>query len=152
MADQLNLSLYEDREKEVYNSTGTWVRIAANLVCFGFGLIFALKKNISLLQKIAIVGVISVIFNISTVVIISLVGFTTGDIRYHGIFHVDWSKVSILTPTPHGDWKAFSALAQGIASILFCYVNHQMLFPLSVSLKRPTKKRFAKIINRVHIV
>lgn len=137
----------------MYNTTGTWVRIAANLVCFGFGLIFALKKNISLLQKIAIVGVISVIFNISTVVIISLVGFTTDTgIRYRGIFHVDWSKVSLLTPTDNGDWQAFSVLAQGIASILFCYVNHQMLFPLSVSLKRPTKKRFSKIINRVHIV
>lgn len=81
------------------------MRIAANVVCFGFGLIFALKKNISLLQKIAIVGVISVIFNISTVVIISLVGFTTdGGIRYRGIFHVDWSKVSLLTPTDHGEW------------------------------------------------
>ncbi len=39
-----------------------------------------------------------------------------------------------------------------MASILFCYVNHQMLFPLSLSLKRPTSKRFSKIINRVHLV
>lgn len=44
-----------------------------------------------MLQKIAIVGVVSVIFNISVVVIISLVGFTRPDdkLRYRGIFHVD---------------------------------------------------------------
>lgn len=104
-----------------------------------------------MLQKIAIVGVVSVIFNISTVVIISLTGFTRPDdqVRYRGIFHIDGSKVNW---AQFDGWQSTSYLAQGMASILFCYVNHQMLFPLSMSLKRPTSQRFSKIINRVHVI
>lgn len=90
------------------------------------------------------------IFNISTVVLISLIGFTRPDgTSYRGIFHVDGSKINWFK---WGNWEAISLLAQGMASILFCYVNHQMLFPLSMTLKRPTKSRFNKIINRVHTV
>jgi hypothetical protein len=55
--------------------------------------IFALKRNIGILQKIAIVGVVSVVFNITAVVIISLVGFNRDSvlvpgtkIHYNGIF------------------------------------------------------------------
>jgi hypothetical protein len=36
----------------------------------------------------------------------------------------------------------FFYLTKGMAAILFCYVNHQMVFPLSGSLKNPTQKRF----------
>lgn len=39
-----------------------------------------------------------------------------------------------------------------MASILFCYVNHQLLFPLCNSLQRPSKSRFNKIIHRVHVI
>lgn len=133
------------------NSTGNLFRIGFNLGCLLLTSIFALKRNISLLQKIAIVGVVSVIFNISTVVIISLTGFTRPDdeLRYHGIFHVDGSKINW---ADFDGWQSASYQAQGIASILFCYVNHQMLFPLSMSLKRPSSKRFTKIINRVHVI
>lgn len=48
-------------------------------------------------------------------------------------------------------WKAFSQQVQGIASIIFCYVNHQLVFPLVFDLKNPTKKRLDKVFNRVHI-
>jgi amino acid permease len=44
-----------------------------------------------------------------------------------------------------------SAQVQGMASIIFCYVNHQLVFPLMFDLKNPTKKRINKIFNRVHI-
>lgn len=40
---------------------------------------------------------------------------------------------------------------QGIASIIFCYVNHQLVFPLVFDLKNPTKRRLTKVFNRVHI-
>jgi amino acid permease len=91
------------------------------------------------------------------VVLISFTGFTRVDhidgvdvtTNYRGIFHVDGSKINWFSTD---GWHSTSLLAQGMASILFCYVNHQMLFPLSMSLKRPTKKRFNKIINRVHLV
>lgn len=129
-------------------------RVFFNLGCLLLALIFALKKNISLLQKIAIVGVVSVIFNITTVVVISFTGFIYKEkgqppVTYHGLTNVDRSKINWFT---FDGAQSLSLLAQGMASILFCYVNHQMLFPLSMSLKRPTKNRFSKIINRVHIV
>ncbi len=133
------------------NEKGNLFRIFFNLGCLLLTSILALKRNIGILQKIAIIGVVSVIFNISTVVIISLTGFTRGDdgTIYHGIFKVNGSKINWFTT---GDWESVSLLAQGMASILFCYVNHQMLFPLSLSLRRPSPSRFSKIINRVHIV
>lgn len=39
---------------------------------------------------------------------------------------------------------------QGLASIIFCYVNHQLVFPLVFDLKNPTKKRLDKVFFRVH--
>jgi hypothetical protein len=73
------------------------------LGCLLLTSIFALKKNIGILQKIAIIGVISVIFNISTVVVISLTGFTRPDdgTQYHGIFKVKGSDINWFT---FGDW------------------------------------------------
>lgn len=90
--DQLNINLYENRNEEILNSTGNLYRISFNLGCLLLTTIFALKRNITILQKIAIIGVVSVIFNISTVVIISLTGFTLvqngePDLKYHGIFN-----------------------------------------------------------------
>ncbi len=39
---------------------------------------------------------------------------------------------------------------QGLASIIFCYVNHQLVFPLVFDLNNPTKKRLVKVFFRVH--
>jgi amino acid permease len=39
---------------------------------------------------------------------------------------------------------------QGLAAIIFCYVNHQLVFPLVFDLKNPTKKRLDKVFHRVH--
>lgn len=103
------------------------------------------------MQKIAIVGVVSVIFNITTVIMVSLIGFTRSDdkMKYDSIFAMKGVNINWIT---FDDWEELSLLAQGMASILFCYVNHQMLFPLSMSLKRPNSRRFTKIINRVHAI
>lgn len=104
-----------------------------------------------MLQKIAIVGVVSVIFNITTVIVVSLTGFTRPDdkLHYDSIFKMNAANVNWFT---FDGWESISLLAQGMASILFCYVNHQMLFPLSMSLRRPNSRRFTKIINRVHAI
>ena len=38
-----------------------------------------------------------------------------------------------------------------MATFIFCFVNHQLLFPLRQDLKNPTKRRLDKIFNRVHL-
>ncbi len=40
---------------------------------------------------------------------------------------------------------------QGLASLIFCYVNHQLVFPLVLDLKNPSKQRLDKVFRRVHI-
>lgn len=77
--DAFNQNLYDDRAQEILNTTGNLVRISVNLGCLLLTSIFALKRNISILQKIAIIGVVSVIFNVLIVVIISLTGFKRPD-------------------------------------------------------------------------
>jgi amino acid permease len=66
---------------------------------------------------------------------------------YHGITHLDWDKVVLFGK---GGLEGASYQFQGIASLIFCYVNHQLLFPLIHDLKNPTKKRMDKIFFRVH--
>lgn len=38
----------------------------------------------------------------------------------------------------------------GMASTIFCFVNHQMIFPLAHELKRPSQRRLHRIFNRAH--
>lgn len=150
--DQLHVKLYEDKDDQTLTKSGNHVRILVNIVAMTLMLVFALKKKIDILQKVAIIGVVSVIFNVICIVITSFTGFSRPDDvyhHYHGIFHADFSKVNWWS---HEGAESLSLFAQGLASILFCYVNHQLLFPLSTSLKRPSKKRFSKIVNRSHIV
>ncbi len=39
---------------------------------------------------------------------------------------------------------------QCISAIVFCFVNHQLVFPLVFDLKNPTKRRLDKVFKRVH--
>jgi amino acid permease len=131
-------------------------------VCISVGaillnLIFVLKKDIGVLQKVAIIGVISVIINVTIIAITFFLGFATeyedddGTQRklvYDGITGVEWSN---LEWAYLDGYKAFSQQVQGLASIIFCYVNHQLVFPLVFDLKNPTKRRLTKVFNRVHI-
>ncbi len=61
---------------------------------------------------------------------------------------MDWSNIKWFNL---GGWPAFSQQVQGLASIIFCYVNHQLVFPLVFDLKNPSTKRLNKVFNRVHI-
>lgn len=56
------------------------------------------------------------------------IGFTRkdaldNDVTYHGIFNRTEGDVAVFA----GD---ASSLFQGVAAIFFCYVSHQMVFPL----------------------
>ena len=150
--DHFGFNLYEEGSDDtILTNKGDWYRIMINLVSLVLTLLLALKKDIQLLQKASIAGVGFVVFNIGCIIFASLFGFTRQDDvyhPYHGIFHVDWSKVFW---GELNEWRNYSYMLQGLASMIFCFVNHQLLFPLTSKLKRPNKKRYAKIINRSHI-
>ena len=67
---------------------------------------------------------------------------------YEGITGTDWSN---LKWAYLDGYKAYSQQVQGLASIIFCYVNHQLVFPLVFDLKNPSKRRLTKVFNRVHL-
>lgn len=127
--------------------------MAISISAILLNLIFILKKEIGVLQKVAIIGVISVIINVA---IIAITFFVTGfdvdvgdkELEYDGIAGVDWGS---LKWAYLDGYSAFSQQVQGLASIIFCYVNHQLVFPLVFDLKNPSKRRLTKVFNRVHI-
>lgn len=71
------------------------VRIILNLCIIISDFYLISRKDITVIQKFSMFGVFSVIFNVSVILIISFVGFHNKDLdlQYHGIFHLDWSKV-----------------------------------------------------------
>ena len=106
----------------------------------------------------AIIGVLSVIINVLIITLTFFIGFsvdvedpdkgTITEYTYHGITSIPWGSLKWFEAD---GWNAFSEQLQGLASLVFCYVNHQLVFPLVFDLKNPTKKRLDKIFNRVHI-
>lgn len=93
------------------------------------------------------------LFNVCVIAITMFTGFQVPNCKetecdYQGITHLDWSKVRIFGV---GGLEGFSDQMQGLASLIFCFVNHQLLFPLIYDLKNPTKKRMDKIFFRVHV-
>ena len=63
---------------------------------------------------------------------------------YHGIFNRESGRLNWVG----GD---VSSLFQGVASIFFCFVCHQMVFPLVQDLKNPVERRLTKIFFRSHL-
>lgn len=97
------------------------------------------------------IGVIAVAVNIAIIVITFFVGFTTkvtgSTVEFKGIIGIDWAKVNWFSVD---GWNAFSQDMQAIAACIFCFVNHQLVFPLVFDLKNPTKRRLDKVFYRVH--
>jgi hypothetical protein len=56
------------------------------------------------------------------------------DIVYHGIFKLDWKLVRWFS---FGE-NALSVHPQALASVLFCYINHQLVFPTCKNMDNPT--------------
>lgn len=80
------------------------------------------------IQKLGLISVCSALYNATVIFIIFIVGFhhDRPNLDYHGLFHIDWSNVKFAIFND-ADW--FSQHAQAFASVLFCYVNHQLVFP-----------------------
>jgi amino acid permease len=102
--------------------------------------------------------VVSVVFNVLVITFTLIAGFSvsvedkeaeiTAEYNYHGITGIDWGSLSLLDLN---DWDSFMGQLQGFSSLIFCYVSHQMVFPLINDLRDPNKRRIDKVFMRVHI-
>ena len=81
---------------------GNLVRICINLGVIATNFLLIAQKQIGLLQKLSLLGIFSIIFNVVAIFAVFLFGFTRPmpdskpDLVYHGAFHIDWSKVGWL--------------------------------------------------------
>ena len=115
---------------------------------------FILKKDISVLHKISVVGVIAVIFNVVVMVITLFIGFsvtvndqeTSTVYDYHGISTVDWGQLNWVS-----GWETSVKQIQALASMVFSYLGHHLVFPLLKTLRNPIKRRIDTIFRRVLI-
>ena len=80
-----------------------------------------------------------------------LVGFSetiSGEtIKYSGVTGIKWGDLNWFSAD---GWTSLNQHIQALSSIIFCYVNHQLVFPLIHDVKNPTKRRLDKIFLRVH--
>ena len=74
--DVAGLNLYDNRDKEIYNSTGNLARIFTNLGIIVLGLPLILRKNIGILQKLGLIGVMAILTNVIFIIITTFTGFT----------------------------------------------------------------------------
>ena len=120
------------------------MRIGINVGLVLVNLIFVLKKEIGILQKIAFVGVFAVIYNIVVITVIFFSGFEVHffdeeiDVHtvfdYNGVSDIPWGEVRWFNFRNSED---FIRQIQAFASLIFCYVSHQLVFPLTNNLKNP---------------
>ena len=105
------------------------------------------------MHKISVVGVIAVIFNVIVITVTLFAGFSveikdeTSQIQvydYHGITSVEWGKLNWVS-----GWDTTVAQIQALASLVFSYLGHHLVFPLLKTLKNPTKRRIDTIFIRV---
>lgn len=84
------------------------MRIGITVGSILINLFFILKKEVGILEKISVVGVISVLFNVSVLLFTLFFGFslaieekgTTTEYHYHGITDIEWGKLN---------WAKFSS-------------------------------------------
>jgi len=115
---------------------------------------FILKKDISVLHKISVVGVIAVLVNVVVMTVTLFIGFsatvddqqssTTYD--YHGISTVSWGDLNWVS-----GWDTSVKQIQALASMVFSYLGHHLVFPLLKTLRNPIKRRIDTIFTRVLI-
>lgn len=58
------------------NDLGNWIRIGVNLGSIAVNMIFVLKKEIGILQKVSLVGVVAVMINVAIIAITFIIGTT----------------------------------------------------------------------------
>lgn len=130
--------------------TGETTRVILNvgIICAEFGLIQL--KDMRIIQRLAVIGVCSVIYNAVTIFVLLFTGFThegNPDVHYESILKLDWSIV---------EWALFkkgwfSMHTQAVASILFCYINHQLVFPTCKNMENPTDSRLKACFLRSNV-
>lgn len=145
-----SINLYQPGSRTEFNSTGNIVRLVTNTVAILVNLIFIFKKDLYSLRFITILGTMAVIYNTLIIFVTALTGFDyeKGDVKYHyeSILskNKDWSGLR---------WFNFDnpwLQLVGFANTIFCYVNHQMIFPMADELVKPSKRRLHKIFDRAH--
>ena len=126
------------------------VRILLNIVVILTNFFLISLKDIRIPQKLAMVSVSAAAYNTIVIFIIFIVGFhhDRPNLDYHGLFHIEWSKVKFAVFNG-SEW--FSQHAQALASVLFCYVNHQLVFPTCKNMENPTPERLKTVFKRTNI-
>ena len=129
------------------NHLGNTIRLCANAGNILINMIFILKRNLYSLRFITLLGTIFVFYNAFVIFAYAFIGFTDADgFKVPSIIHrQDWSHLKLFNFE-----KPLQQMA-GMASTIFCFVNHQMIFPLAHELKRPSQRRLHRIFNRAHI-
>lgn len=126
--DVFKFDLYDNRDEEIYNNDGNLVRILINFCIIVTNFALIQMRDISKIQKLSSISIMTVIYNSVTIFILMFTGFTHyGDpnVEYQGIFHLDWDVVQWF----NFDSRSFSKHSQAIASFLYVYINHQLVFP-----------------------
>lgn len=140
------MNVYENEADRTLNHTGNTIRLVANAANITLNMYFILKKNLYSLRFITLLGTLFVFYNAAVIVGTAFSGFTYKNEVFPSIVNrKDWSGFRL--------FNFDSPLRQlsGIATTIFCFVNHQMIFPLADELKRPSQERLRRIFNRAHI-
>lgn len=76
LSDVFKLDLYDNRDEDIYNYRGNLVRILINfcIIVTNFGLIQ--MRDISKIQKLSSIAIMTVIYNSVTIFILMFIGFT----------------------------------------------------------------------------
>ena len=130
----------------MFNETGNIIRLVANTVNILLNLIFILKKNLYSLRFITLLGTLFVFYNAAVIVVTAFTGFTYKEKVFPSIVEREnWDLLQLF------NFNRPLRQMSGIATTIFCFVNHQMIFPLAHELKRPSQIRLRRIFNRAHL-
>jgi amino acid permease len=154
---KLMLELLQEAFKVKFSSDGE-KELVRKLIVVGailVNLVFIFKKDLSALRYTTLLGTSSVFYCIIAVLITCLVGGDAKDISIPSIFSNDpqrWKAVQWFRLDTETDSKGTTNYAvlqfACVATTIFCFVNHQLIFPLMNKLKRPSMRRLSKIFLR----
>ena len=146
-----DLDVFEPGSTTAFNSTGNLIRLLTNAGAILVNMIFIFKKDLYSLRFITIIGTMAVAYNSLVILVTALTGFDydkgTTQYKVPSIFSSEKDYALLRLVNFDNPWLQLV----GFASTIFCYVNHQMIFPMSQELANPTPKRLHKIFTRAHL-
>ena len=112
-------------------------RIIVNFAVIVSGFSLIALKEITVIQKLAVLGVSAVFINTLIIIYAFIYGFERSEpsVSYPGLWSNNFSQVKFVN---YENVFSLSTHVQALASILFCYVNHQLVFPASQNLTNPS--------------